>query len=73
MKKNAVATTTDKVIDIPFFKDLIITLGVSAVLINVIMNIVYVLFMRKKMKGRSLWLPLVNFIFLVSQIFYFFF
>ena len=72
--KKPAATSADKVVDVPFFKDLIITLGVSAIIINLLMNIFYVLFLaRGKMKSIPLWLPVVNFMFLILQIIYFFF
>lgn len=72
--KKTVAASADKVIDVPFFKDLIITLGVSAIIINLLMNIFYVLFLvRGKMKSIPVWLPVINFMFLILQIIYFFF
>jgi len=64
----------DRILAVPFFKDLIITLGVCAIVINLLMNIFYFLFLiRGKIKSIPLWLPVVNFIFLILQIFYFFF
>ncbi len=63
----------EKLVAVPFFKDLIITLGICAIVINLLMNIFYFLFlMRGKIKNMGLWLPVVNFIFLLLQIFYFF-
>jgi hypothetical protein len=57
----------------PFAKDLIITLGFSAIIINFLMNIFYFIFLvRGKLKGANVWLPLINFIFLIIQILYFF-
>ena len=64
----------DKVIPVPFLKDLIITLGYSAIVINLLMNIFYFLFLISgKLKGTPVLLPVINFIFLIVQIYYFFF
>ncbi len=72
--KKPVSGAGDKLIAVPILKDLVITLGFSAIAINLLMNIFYFLFlMRGKLKNMSLLLPVINFIFLVAQIFYFFF
>jgi hypothetical protein len=72
--KKPVTGNADSVIPVPYFKDLIITLGICAIVINLLMNIFYLLFLlRGKMKNMPVWLPAINFIFLVVQIFYFFF
>ena len=69
-----VTGSADKVVAVPYFKDLIITLGMCAIIINLLMNIFFVLFLlRGKLKGVSLWLPVINFIFLIGQVYYFFF
>ena len=69
-----VTGSADKVAAVPYFKDLIITLGMCAIIINLLMNIFFVFFLlRGKLKGVSLWLPVINFIFLIAQVFYFFF
>jgi hypothetical protein len=61
------------VVAFPFFKDLVIILGFSAILINSIMCIVYVVtIMAGKFYFLQKWLVVVNFIFLLVQ-FYFFF
>ncbi|MEO5781772.1 MAG: hypothetical protein ABIQ07_00785 [Ginsengibacter sp.] len=71
--KKPVSGAGDKLIAVPFLKDLVITLGFSAIAINLLMNIFYLLFLvRGKLKNMSLLLPVINFIFLVVQIFYFF-
>ena len=73
MRKPVDTSATDQIVGIPFFKDLIIVLGVSAIIINLLMNIFYFLFLiRGKLKGLPLWLPVANFIFLIIQVFYFF-
>lgn len=69
-----VTGSANTVVAVPYFKGLIITLGMCAIIINLLMNIFFVLFlMRGKLKGASLWLPVINFIFLIVQVFYFFF
>jgi hypothetical protein len=74
MRKPVDTSATDRVVEVPFFKDLIITLGFCAIIINLLMNIFYFLFLvRGKLKGIRLWLPLVNFLFLIVQVYYFFF
>ncbi len=72
--KKPVSGAGDKLIAVPFLKDIVITLGFSAIAINMLMNIFYFIFLaRGKLKNMSLLLPVVNFIFLIVQIFYFFF
>jgi hypothetical protein len=71
-KKPAVAAP-DAVLPLPFFKDLIIILGFSAIIINLVMCIVYaVVLVTKKVLPLPKWLAPVNFIFLLVE-FYFFF
>ena len=41
LKQKTITPVTDKVVPVPFFKDIIITLGISAILINLLMCIVY--------------------------------
>ena len=63
----------DKLVAVPFFKDLVITLGVSAIVINLLMNIFYILFLvNGKWRHVPVWLPLINFIFLIIQFIFFF-
>jgi hypothetical protein len=72
--RKPVSGTGDRVVAVPYFKDLIITLGICAIIINLLVNIFYLLFLlRGKMKNMPVWLPVINFIFLLVQIFYFFF
>jgi hypothetical protein len=64
---------SNTVIPVPFFKDLVITLGFSAIIINLIMCIVYsatVIIGKPYLLPK--WLAAVNFVFLILQ-FYFFF
>jgi hypothetical protein len=71
--KKPVAATPGAVLPLPFFKDLVIILGFSAIVINFLMCIVYaVVLIAKKTLPLPKWLPPVNFIFLLIQ-FYFFF
>lgn len=63
----------DSVATIPFFKNLIIILGFSAIVINLIICMIYlvaVLSRRSFLLPR--WLAAINFVFLIVQ-FYFFF
>jgi energy-converting hydrogenase Eha subunit A len=63
----------DRVVNFPFFKDLIITLGFTAIFINLIMNIIYfILLLSRKTNLLPKWLIVFNFIFLLLQIYYFF-
>ena len=72
--KKPVTGSAGKVVAVPFLKDLIITLGMCAIIINLLMNFFYFLFLvRGKIKNMPLWLPVINFMFLILQIFYFFF
>lgn len=71
--KKAIVGGRDTVAAIPFFKDLIIILGFSAIVINFLMCLVYlfVIFARKSFLLPK-WLAIINFIFLAVE-FYFFF
>lgn len=72
--KKPVSGAGDRLIGVPFLKDLVITLGFSAIAINLLMNVFYFLFlMRGKLKNMPLLLPVINFMFLIVQVFYFFF
>ncbi len=59
---------------IPFFKSLVITLGFSAIIINLLMCMVYavILLMSKKYLLPK-WIPMINFVFLIVQFYFFFF
>ncbi len=64
----------DNLVHVPLFKELIIILGVCAIIINLLMAIIYlIMLVRGKIKHIPLWLLVVNFIFLILQILYFFF
>lgn len=71
--KKAVSGGRDTIVAIPFFKDLIIILGFSAIVVNFLMCLVYLsnILMRKSSLLPK-WLAIVNFIFLIVE-FYFFF
>jgi hypothetical protein len=74
LKKPVHEAATDRVVAVPFLKDLIIVLGVSAIVINILMNIFYFLYLlRGRHKNISIWLPVINFIFLIVQVIYFFY
>ena len=69
-----VAGTPGTVVVLPFFKDLVIILGFSAIVINIIMCISYLLiFLFKKMIVLPKWLSIVNVGFLIIEFYYFFF
>ncbi|MBA2561844.1 MAG: hypothetical protein H0V14_02850, partial [Chitinophagaceae bacterium] len=71
--KKPVEVPGDRVVNIPFFKDLIVTLGFMAIIINLIMNIIYFIFLLTgKLKVFPRWLIVSNFLFLLLQICYFF-
>ncbi len=64
----------ETVIKVPFLKDLIIILGVSAIVINLLMCIVYsVVVITGRQKILPKWLVILNFLFLILQFLYFFY
>ena len=64
----------DTVVAVPFFKDIIITLGILAIIINLLMCIVYaVMVVMGRERIIPKWLAIVNFLFFIFQVFYFFF
>lgn len=72
--KKAIVGGKDTVVAIPFFKDLIIILGFSAIIINFLMCLVYLvtILVKKSAVIMPKWLAITNFIFLIVE-FYFFF
>lgn len=73
--RKPVTSNNSNIVDtIPFFKDLVITLGFSAIGINLLMCIVYtVILMIGKKYLLQKWLVGINFIFLIVQFYFFFF
>ncbi len=72
--KKAAHGNSDIVIPVPFLKNLIITLGFTAIIINLAMNLVYLMLMLSAdSKKISSWLAIANFLFLILQVYYFFF
>jgi len=72
--RKPVAQNVDTVVAVSYFKDIIITLGVLAILINLLMCLVYsVIVISGKYKLLPKWLAAVNFVFLIFQFIYFFF
>ncbi|MDQ6904046.1 MAG: hypothetical protein M3139_13675 [Bacteroidota bacterium] len=64
----------DTVVAVSFFKNIIITLGISAIIVNLLMCIVYsVTVIIGKQKTLPKWLVIINFLFLIFQFIYFFF
>lgn len=69
-----VGRNTDAVVAVPFFKNLIIILGIGAIIVNIVLCIVYAVFVivgKQKLLPR--WMVIANFIFLMFQVYYFFF
>jgi len=59
---------------VPFFKNLVIVLGFSAIVINLLMCIGYlVVWLFKKVMVGPRWLSVVNLFFLFVEFYYFFF
>lgn len=72
--KKPVTTGKDTVVAVSYFKDIIITLGVAAIIINLLMCIVYsVLIIIRKQYMIPKWLAIVNSLFLILQFLYFFY
>ena len=72
--RKPVTDSNDKVVPVPYFKDIVITLGISAIIINLLMCIVYsILVIIGRQKLLPKWLVLVNYLFLIMQFLYFFF
>ena len=64
----------DAVAKIPFLKELIITLGFSAIVINLLMCMVYaVLVIIGKERMIPKWTGSINIVFLILQFYYYFF
>ena len=69
-----VTQNTDRVVAVSYFKDIVITLGVAAVIINMLLCIVYaVLIVIGKQTLIPKWLAIVNCLFLILQFLYFFY
>jgi len=61
------------VIGLSFVKELIVILGFTAIIINLIAVIIYFIFLLSgKLKQLPTWLVLTNFLFLLLQFYYFF-
>lgn len=72
--RKPVSAGGDRVVAVPFFKDIIIILGVSALVINLLMCVFLLFFLLRKKAGNiPLRLPAINFMFLLLQVWYFFF
>jgi len=69
-----VTGTPGTVVSLPFLKDLIVILGFSAIVINLVMCIIYVIiFAVKKIVVLPVWVSIVNVCFLIFEFYYFFF
>ncbi len=67
-------SSKDVLAPVPFVKDIIITLGVLAIIINLLMCIIYaIIVIAGKQRILPKWMVLINFTFLIIQIIYFFF
>lgn len=72
--KKPVTQSRDTVVAVSYFKDIIITLGVGAIIINLLMCIVYsVLIIIGKQNMIPKWLAILNVLFLILQFLYFFY
>src|ERR1700712_1269410 len=72
--KNPVHATGDKVLAVPLLKELIITLGFTAIIINLIMNIIYLfILISGRIKQLPRWLTVTNGLFFLLQLYYFFY
>jgi hypothetical protein len=72
--KKPVRQSTDTIMPVSFFKDIIITLGISAIIVNLAMCIVYsVIVISGRQRLLPKWLVMVNYLFLILQFTYFFF
>ena len=59
---------------VPLFKDIIITLGIIAIVLNIGLAIIYLIFLFSgKISRVPRWLVLINILFLLVQVYYFFF
>ncbi len=68
------AGTPGTVVVLPFFKDLVIILGFSAIIINLLMCIVYLVFLLlSKAILLPKWLSIANVVFLIVEFYFFFF
>ncbi|MEO8765946.1 MAG: hypothetical protein ABI416_16715 [Ginsengibacter sp.] len=69
-----VTKSTDKALPVSYVNDIIITLGISAIVVNLLMCIVYsVIVILGKQRLIPKWLAIVNFLFLILQFIYFFY
>ena len=72
--RKPVTGSTEAIAPVSYLKDIIITLGVAAIIINIIVCIVYsVLIIIGKQKLIPKWLAIVNCLFLILQFLYFFY
>jgi hypothetical protein len=64
----------DAVVAVSYLKDVIITLGVAAIMINLIMCVFYaVLIIVGRQRLLPKWLAMINILFLIFQCIYFFY
>jgi hypothetical protein len=72
--KKPVTQSSDAVDAIPYFKNVVITLGFSAIVINFFMCLLYaILVIIGKQFLIPKWFAAINFIFLILQFYFFFF
>ncbi|HUZ60648.1 MAG TPA: hypothetical protein VMU83_17885 [Hanamia sp.] len=72
--RKPVSTGRDIVLSVPYLKDLVIILGFSAIFINFLMCLGYLVTMlvRKSFYSPK-WLAVTNFVFLIIEFYFFFF
>ncbi|MEP6584549.1 MAG: hypothetical protein ABJA90_09795 [Ginsengibacter sp.] len=72
--QKTVTSGRDTIVAVPFLKNLVIVLGVSAIIVNLLICMVYaVIVVLGKQQIIPKWLAVVNVLFFIFQIFYFFF
>src|SRR5690348_12852413 len=60
-------------VPVPYLKDIIITLGIGSVFINMVMLIWYIILLSAGKKNRiPVWLAIINILFLLFQCWYYF-
>jgi hypothetical protein len=74
MERSSTATVArDQLSHVPFWKELIIILGVSSIIVNIIMSAVYLVLILMRKKQLPWAFIITTFLFLGLQIFYFYY
>ena len=70
--KSKINGSPGNMLQIPFLKELIIILGYSAIFINFIMIIIYLVLLLTRRLFVPKWIVIANFVFLLIEIYYHF-